>query len=304
MSIKRLHNYKIKLHQLVDYTEMGNVTRIRYMLHRNNSCNIKRLNADNYIYLPTGEVKEFQHISDRSQCLKSVERSLRCLRELLNTNVVDVKKCRWITLTYAENMTDSKRLYSDYVLFWKRFKYWCNKNGYGKPEYIIACEPQSRGAWHIHAVFIFEQKAPYIENSVLRTLWGQGFVKIKKLDDVDNVGAYLTAYLGDMSLDEYKEDKPKSIWVGDVKEIEVEQNGEKIKKKYLKGARLFMYPPKFNLFRYSRGICKPVTEVMTYKKAKEKASAATLTFSNAVQFSSGEFENTIATEFYNSARKH
>ena len=51
MSIKKLHNYKIKLHQLVDYTEMGNVTRIRYMLHRNNSCNIKRLNADNYIYL-------------------------------------------------------------------------------------------------------------------------------------------------------------------------------------------------------------------------------------------------------------
>lgn len=304
MSIKRLPDYKIKPYQLVDYTKMGNVTRIRYMLRRNNLCTIQRIDKDSYVYLPTGELREVKHISNRACDLKSVSRSLERLRELLNTNVVDVRKCRWVTLTYAENMTDSTRLYKDYERFWKRFKYWCHKNSYGKPEYIIACEPQGRGAWHIHAVFIFESRAPYIENSVLRDLWGQGFVKIKRLDDVDNVGAYLTAYLGDMSLEDYKADNPNSHWCGDVKELEVEQDGKTIKKKYLKGARLFMYPPKFNLFRYSRGIHKPITEVMTYKKAKEKASGATLTFSSAVQFSSDEFENTIATEFYNTARKH
>ena len=33
-------------------------------------------------------------------------------------------------------------------------------------------------------------------------LWEQGFTKTTKLDDIDNIGAYLTAYLGDMEFTE------------------------------------------------------------------------------------------------------
>ena len=73
---------------------------------------------------------------------------------------------------------------------------------FGHYEYITAAEPQGRGAWHLHCVFIFAGKAPYMENAVVRDCWKQGFVTVKRLDDVDNVGAYLTAYLGDMELSE------------------------------------------------------------------------------------------------------
>ena len=48
-------------------------------------------------------------------------------------------------LTYAENMTDTRQLYEDYFRFWKRFTYWCKKNGHTKPEYITVQEPQGRG---------------------------------------------------------------------------------------------------------------------------------------------------------------
>ena len=42
------------------------------------------------------------------------------LRDLLNTNIADPSHCRWVTLTYKENMTDPKRLYTDFDKFNKR----------------------------------------------------------------------------------------------------------------------------------------------------------------------------------------
>lgn len=52
-------------------------------------------------------------------------------------------------------------------------------------------------------VFIFPGKAPYIPNDEMAEIWGQGFTKTRRLDNVDNVGAYLTAYLGDMEIHEF-----------------------------------------------------------------------------------------------------
>ena len=60
-------------------------------------------------------------------------------------------------------------------------------------------------------------------NEVVADLWKQGFVTVKRLDDVDNVGAYLTAYLGDMELSEAH---AQGITSGEVKTVEYEENGE------------------------------------------------------------------------------
>ena len=77
----------------------------------------------------------------------------------------------------------------------------CLKNDY-KIEYIVACEPQSRGAWHMHLIIIFDRLAPFIPNATIETLWEQGFTKTTRLENIDNIGAYLTAYLGDMEYNE------------------------------------------------------------------------------------------------------
>ena len=37
--------------------------------------------------------------------------------------------------------------------------------------------------------------APYIKNNKLQEIWGNGFVKINNIDNVDNVGAYVSEYL-------------------------------------------------------------------------------------------------------------
>ena len=37
---------------------------------------------------------------------------------------------------------------------------------------------------------------PYLKSNEISNIWGNGFVKINKIDDVDNVGAYVGEYLG------------------------------------------------------------------------------------------------------------
>ena len=217
MKIDVLQDTAIGHEDLVCVKKMNHIYELCYLEHRNSICPIQKLDKDSYVVLNTGEVKDCNHIENRSENKLQVSQSLKRLRDYINTNVVDVNNCKWITLTYAENMTDSKRLYTDFKNFVKRFKY-----KYGHFEYIVACEPQGRGAWHCHCIIIFDKKAPYIPNKEIESLWGNGFTKTNKLDDIDNIGAYLTAYLGDMDLASCK-DNHISFNEEDVKVINVRE---------------------------------------------------------------------------------
>ena len=279
--------------------EMGNVIELMYSERTNHQIFIKKISDSEYIDLRTGEVLECNRIENRAGNLNSVRQSLGRLRDLLNTNITDVSKCRWVTLTYAENMTDPKKLYEDFKKFNMRMRY----KGY-KYEYIVCMEPQGRGAWHAHLVMIFDDIAPYIPNDEMASIWGHGFTTTKKLEDVDNVGAYLTAYLGDMDISEFKnlsEDEQNKMRVFGIKEVEVDG----VPKSILKGARLHMYPPKFNLYRASRGIKKPIVSYEKEIEAQKKVSAGTLTFEKTIELSDkdSQFSNTLNYRHYNLIRK-
>lgn len=292
----------------VKVTEMGNVVEVQYMSHRNAKQTVQMLpGGDQYVICSTGEICDIEHKQTRKDNKKGLYKTFANARAVINTNVTDVSKVRWCTLTYAENMTDTERLYSDFQKFNQRFQYYCKQKGYGKPEYIVMMEPQGRGAWHAHLLYIWQdQKAPYIPNHVFAGLWGHGFVKIKKLDNVDNVGAYLTAYLGDMELSEVNISEWRTISKGaTVKEIDVEEDGKKVKKQILKGARLNLYPANFNMLRCSRGVKRPTIDMMSQEDAKEKVLGATRTFESAVKLVDVEndFESVIVKTQYNRVRK-
>lgn len=296
MKIEQIQG-KIDNHSLISLKQMGHIFEVCYCEHRNNKATIQLLDKDNYVILNTGEVKQCDHISNRSENIAQVSQSLKRLRDYINTNVIEPNNCKWITLTYKENMTDTKRLYNDFKNFIKRFKY-----QYGNFEYIVAMEPQERGAWHCHCIIIFDKKAPFIRNKIIEQLWGQGFTKTNKLNDIDNIGAYLTAYLGDM---EYKKEYG-NIEKFNIKEVD-EIGGIKLKtpKKFIKGGRLCMYPPNFNLYRISRGIKKPTKEYMQYSVAKEKVGLGNPTYSKTIKLTdnSNNFTNVISYEYYNTKRK-
>lgn len=302
LKIERLEEpIKIDPNKIVKFTEMGNIVEIMYSEKRSLGGYITKLDKDHYVDNRTGEVLKFRHIENRSQDIANVKKSLKRLRDLINANVTNVTNCRWLTFTYAENMTDPKKLRYDNENCIKRLR-----KIFGHFEYITAAEPQGRGAWHLHSVFIFKDKAPFMSNEVVAQCWKKGFVTVKRLDDVDNVGAYLTAYLGDMELSEVVDSKCPIKHIKDIKEVEyTDDNGIKQTKKYIKGARLHMYPPKFNIYRKSKGIREPTVSLVSYEDAKEKVSSAKLTFSKTVALEDEErdFKNTLQYEYYNRVRK-
>ena len=145
MEIKALDDFTIEKNFKVSLKEMNHIKEICYCQKRNGKITIQLLDKDTYVNLETGEVKECNHIENRSESKLQVSQSLKRLRDYINYNLVDTKKCKWICLTYAENMTDTKRLYLDFDKFIKKLRY-----HYGHFEYIVAMEPQGRGAWHAH----------------------------------------------------------------------------------------------------------------------------------------------------------
>lgn len=285
----------------VKFTSMGNIFEIQYMSHVNFKQTVQMLpGMTHYVDLSTGEIKECCKYKTRQDSVKNLRKTFSRLRALINCNVTNSQNVRWITLTYAENMQDTKRLYMDFKSFNQRFHRYCKCNNYTKPEYIVVAEPQARGAWHLHLLYIWSCSAPFIPNDVLANIWGHGFVKITKIDDnIDNIGVYLTAYLTDVELE-----LPAGLKIDDFNKIDerikiINSGGQK--KGYIKGGRLSMYPAKMNIYRASKGLKKPDIDYMTYSDAKKKVSSAKLTFSSAIKITGvdSNFDNIIFKEYYN-----
>ena len=291
-------------------TTMGHITEVITRQKSGSGSPCIKIDKDHYVDTRTGEVFEYQHIENRAESTRSIRNTLARIRAIVNTNVTNPDNVLWVTLTYRENMTDTERLYSDFKRYMMRLRRWCIKNGYEVPEYITVQEPQGRGAWHVHEFLIWDTKAPYIDNNtVMQQLWGQGFTKTKALHDCDNVGAYFSAYLGDMPLEDVERlpeaEKEKALSHSTIldKEFQDEQDRTKTKK-FVKGGRLYLYPPGMNIIRTSRGIKQPEVEIMTLAEAKEKVSSAKLTYSSAYEIigDDGDVVNRIIKSYYNSKR--
>lgn len=300
--IEKIKNITISENSNVRVFNCGNVLEVKWLQKINTKPTVRKINNDLYMKVRTGEVFEYQRKDfegNRTDNIKNVKRSLSELRRIINYNVVDVSKARWLTLTYKENMKDTKRLYDDVRKFLMRLKYYYKDY---KIEYINVVEPQGRGAWHCHLMLLFDKIAPFIKNDELSKLWGFGFVSVKALDgDIDNIGAYLSAYLSDMSLEDakalgmIKKDVTSDNLAGDgVKDV----NG----KKYLKGLRMRLYPTKLNIYRTSRGIKKPSVIAVTEGECAKLRGSAKLTYESTVAISDGEFQNTINTRYFNLKR--
>ena len=97
---------------------------------------IQKVSAEQYLNLITGELCDFQKSDTRADNTDSLRKSFKQLRDIVNCNTTDNSCIHWVTLTYAENMTDTKQLYSDFDRFWKRFRRYCTKQGWNIPQYI------------------------------------------------------------------------------------------------------------------------------------------------------------------------
>jgi len=254
-------------------TITGNITEIMTMGAQPKKIPVKKISKTEYINTKTGEIGEYKNTNNKAENEQSIRRTIAKIRNIINTNITEAENVRFVTLTYKKNMQDVKMLYKDYEKYWKRYETWRKQQGHEKAEYIAIAEPQERGAWHLHQLLIYNQKAPYIDNKELSRVWGHGFTKATAIDNVDNVGAYLSAYLANTESE--------------------------------KGGRLHLYPLGMNIYRKSKGIREPTTYYTDYGEAQKKVSAQTLTYKknyNVIDDTTNEIVNTITKEFYNSKR--
>lgn len=304
----KIDTYEIPNHAKVTLKRCGNVIEICNSQKANSRPTIKLLENGKYFVYSTQQIKECNYISNRAENNKSLRQSMKNLRDIINTNVTEPNNWKWITLTYKENMTNEKQLQLDFKNFIRkaRRKY----KGY-KLEHIACVEPQGRGAWHIHLLLSFGRLAPFVPNADIEKLWKKGFTITKKVDNnVDNIGAYLTAYLGDAEYTEENIQKLKAKGIDPSKyELKTitEIDGKKlgIPKMYIKGARLEMYPPNFNLYRCSKGIKRPQKIKMSYIEAKnyiKKIGCFQPTYESAFKIKTENFENVIQYKYYNTKR--
>lgn len=173
-----------------------------------------------YLVKSTGEIKERKEKSEfRIDNERTFAKTCERFKWKLRANAHRAKL--FVTLTYAENMTDTERLYDDFRKFWQKFR-----RKYGSDsKYLVAFEPQTRGAWHAHIVCC--DCPAYIPNGEIAEMWGHGFTKTERAGNIDDIGNYLIAYL-------------------------VKLDGKK-------NMRLHLYPAGFHFLRYSKGLCEAET---------------------------------------------
>lgn len=188
----------------------GNTQVVQFTAGNNKLCPVRNLSKDTYLDTKTGEVKQKKKSDNRYQSPKSVRKSINRLMDLIRCNATDPAKCKWITVTYEEVMTDGKQAFLDAKRFLRKFKRHLTKQidltfEQQSFNYITIAEPQGEShgnSWHLHILLIFEDTAPFIENDMIAELWSHGITFTHKVFDADGLALYFKVYLSDIEYED------------------------------------------------------------------------------------------------------
>lgn len=133
--------------------------------------------------------------------IPSSHSSLRRSKSQVRRLIQSMPGRAFLTLTYAENMTDYKQAEADLSLFRRRAK-----RKYGKFDFVAVAETQKRGAWHWH--LILDGFYPYRE---IRNLWPHGFIDIRKVQNAKQAARYLTKYVAKTFDQDWPPSKPRYV---------------------------------------------------------------------------------------------
>ena len=206
---------------------------------------IRKISKNQYVNIDTGEIGDYD-LKENKVNIESIRKTFKQLVCLIRHNfTADSENQLFITLTYIENMKSRDKLYSDFKKFFQKLK---RKYTDIKLDYILVAEPQGRGAWHVH-MMLKGDKPLFIPHKVIKDLWGFGRTETVRLKS-DDVGRYYVAYFTNLEVESKEENSQE--------------------KKYIKGARLPLYPSGMKIYRTTRGIEKPPKVVMTWGELKEQ----------------------------------
>lgn len=122
---------------------------------------------------------------------RSAINAINNIRRLVDCNFNS--KSKFLTLTFADNnkvdIRDIRQTHKIFKQFIQRLKTYFPKLKYvAIPEFQ---DKKQRGAIHYHMI----SNLPFTPNETLAKIWRYGFVNIKSIEHITNVGAYLAKYL-------------------------------------------------------------------------------------------------------------
>ncbi len=239
----------IKDNNIVKVKIVGN----EVVLHNVNTCNtkatIKRIGNGKHINVRTGEiVTETKQVKRGDSLYSLLESNLR-LQDLIKENTINTDHIILSTLTYAKKVLDIRKVNEDFKVF---IKYLRRKMvEYGNIEYINTAELHSdKSGYHLHAILFFNEadKSVFIPMQMLLRAWQNGTISVGKPKTKAEVYCYLTPHLSN----------------------EVTDKNSHMHHKALMQMEL---PAGQNLYRYSKGIKKPVIQTDTYENVQKYLKA-------------------------------
>ena len=140
------------------------------------------------------EAKTGKQVLNLESLKKHAYNRRRYFTNLVNTNAYSwasskSESLKFVTLTFAGNMSNPRKANKYYTLFIKRLDYFLFPLGERSLKYVTILEFQKRGALHYHSIFF---NLPYLSWKKLNTLWGKGFVFIQRVDRIKDLGHYVT----------------------------------------------------------------------------------------------------------------
>lgn len=259
---------KIPENATVTLVKAGETARIQYIKHTPQPPPVRRLPAGaGWVRTDTGEIYQ---ASGQKSLTSNLRKTIEKMRDTINTNFTGAQNELLATVTYADNMQDPDKLYKDIKAYIAKLR----RRIPGELIYIIAVEPQERGALHAHLLLKWlELPSAIIPQEVQRKIWPHGISQVQRITGIDNVGAYLSAYL-------------------------LNTSGKK-------GARLHLYPPGMRIWRASRNAARPEEIRGKYADIKKQLGAGTPSCNRAYIISTddGQALNLIVKEYWGKVNK-
>lgn len=202
--------YKTKLIKSGDVIEV-----YQYEVERAIGYKSKRTNTpketEYHVDPETGEIITAEQAKIKNRQKNSIRQKMNLIR-LANTNFRG-KDVRFLTLTFRENLQDIEKANKIFNSFIKKLNYRMKKAGKPTIKYLVVIEFQKRGAIHYHAL----TKMNYTRVEIIRECWRKaskeygGNVDIKRVDRIDNIGAYISKYMS-KSHDDLRLSGKKQYW--------------------------------------------------------------------------------------------
>lgn len=124
-----------------------------------------------------------------------LRRARQEVRRIVNANVGAYGEhftAKFLTLTFGDNVTDLDQAHYEFKKFIQRMNYLIFGAKSGNLRYTAVVQFQERGAVHYHVIIY---NIPFVKWKEIESTWRNGYVWINKIDDVDNVGAYVCRYM-------------------------------------------------------------------------------------------------------------